>query len=299
MEKIKHSLLLSSLTLMFVSIMMLGFEFGFGVVAAEVFTAANLALRPAPVVKPAAALPTTHTNNRPIQAQTSTLEQPTAVAIQPIAQLSEQVSAANSKIVEAQSSHSSTLSAIGRINLAQPPITSATTMLAPDTAKSSAILQGGVLSIPKLKLETEIMHLPNYGAGWNLGLIDKNVALLGDTGRYPLDERAMVFSAHVIDSWEFGPFFHLDKLMPQDQVSYIYRNQKFIYEVSRLMYVTPDRADLLYQDNGEQIILMTCSDYSFSSGIFEKRLLVIADLVDVQPVSPNLGLSDENPIYEN
>ncbi len=297
MKKIKQALLITSLTLMLVSVLMLSFEIGFAARPAEGLLI-NRQHRPAKIkgsdmvvrsAKRAAAEPVPHGIVwQESHAKAGPPEQ--AVSHEP---------------AENEPAHAPRLGGqtISQINLDQPILAPEQIAQQPDlttlAAKADPQIENGRLSIPKLGLNTQIVPLPNYGEGWNLGLINQEVALLGNTGRFPLDEKAMVFSGHVIDSWEFGPFFHLNRLMPQDQLSYVYKNQEFIYEVSRLMFVTPDRADLLYQDDGERIILMTCSDYSFASGIFEKRLLVIADLVDVQPVSPNLGLSDENPIYEN
>ena len=295
MKTIKRIVLFTAVSLMLVSITMLGIEHGLAKTAAE-----------SPPADHQPQSTSSMTLDEPSQLSKAAEKTQMTKSETTVEEFEFQTSSSESTIKRDLEEQATTLATepqtIGQINLEQP-LTVAKhdpkTDPKPAAIDQDEVIETGILSIPKIDINTQTVPLPNYGSGWNFGLIEKEVALLGDTGRFPLDGQAMVFSAHVIDAWEFGPFFNLDRLLLEDRMSYTYKNQEFIYEVSQIMNVTPDRADLLYDDDGDQIILMTCSDYSFKTGTFEKRLLVIADLVDVQPISSNLGLNDENPIFEN
>ncbi|MEM8860533.1 MAG: sortase, partial [Chloroflexota bacterium] len=79
-----------------------------------------------------------------------------------------------------------------------------------------------------------------------------------------------------------GPFADLKKLVPGDEITYIVNNKKYSYEVSRLLFADPSRVDLILKDDGDQIILVTCGEVDFSTGLSKDRLIVSADLVSVE-----------------
>lgn len=141
----------------------------------------------------------------------------------------------------------------------------------------------GTLHVPKIEFSHQVVPLPYVDGEWDTDDLGSDVALLEGVGQFPNDDKAMVFAGHVNIYWPApGPFAHLDKLMPLDEIVYMLDDQKYVYQISQLAFVNPDQVDLILRDNGQQIVLLTCSQFNLLSGTFDQRLLVIADLVEVQ-----------------
>ncbi|MFK7803016.1 MAG: sortase [Anaerolineae bacterium] len=162
------------------------------------------------------------------------------------------------------------------------------TLASRSTKTSEAAQAQSTLVVPKLELQNPIVSVPLVDGYWSVDDLGSEVGMLEGVGRFPQDEQSMVFAGHVTTFWPIGgPFAYLDRLLPKDEVIYIYENQKYVYEVTRLLYVEPNQVNHLLNDNGDQIILVTCGQYNVLQGDFEKRLLVIADLIDIQPIPFN------------
>lgn len=141
----------------------------------------------------------------------------------------------------------------------------------------------GTLIIPKIDIHHQTVNLPFVDGQWQTDDLGSDIGRLEGTGRFPQDDQAMVFAAHYTIYWPVsGPFIDLEQLMPNDEIIYIENGQKYVYNISQLAYVDPDQVDLLFRDNGDQIVLLTCSQFNLLSGHFDKRLLVIADLAEIQ-----------------
>ena len=146
----------------------------------------------------------------------------------------------------------------------------------------------GTLVINKIDLTSGIVTVPVVDNRWPVEDLGQDVGLLQGGGRFPQDEKAMIFAGHATTFWPIkGPFAGIDKLLPNDEIVYIHNNDKYTYQISRLIWAEPDQINILDSDNGDQIILVTCGQYNYYEGSFERRLVVLADLIDVQPISFN------------
>ncbi|MEM9775292.1 MAG: sortase [Chloroflexota bacterium] len=140
----------------------------------------------------------------------------------------------------------------------------------------------GSLTIPKISLSNQIEHIPLVNSVWDITDLGAKIGLLEGTGRHPEDDQAMVFAGHAAVFWPLrGPFADLQKLLPGDEVIYIHENKRYKYEVSRLVFADPSRVDLILDKGGDQLVLVTCGNVDFSTGLAEDRLIVTADLVSV------------------
>ena len=104
----------------------------------------------------------------------------------------------------------------------------------------------------------------------------------------------MVFAGHVTTMWPItGAFGELHTLSLGDEVRYTDGPTTYVYKISRFIYADPSRADLLFQENGQQIILVTCNGYNFFSNTFDKRLIAYADLEEVLQTDQNIWHSNQ------
>ena len=125
--------------------------------------------------------------------------------------------------------------------------------------------------------------IPLVDQEWDISDLGASVGRLEGTGRFPQDDRAMVFAGHAAVFWPLrGPFADLEDLFPDDEITYLHDGKLYRYRVSRLVFATPNQIDLIVNDNGDQIVLVTCGDVDFTTGLSDERLIVTADLVSVE-----------------
>lgn len=145
----------------------------------------------------------------------------------------------------------------------------------------------GKLSIPEHDEGFQTKRIPLIGNNWSLADLDDDVGILEGAGQFPGDEYSMVFAAHVTTVWPIrGPFGKLHRSSLGDEVRYDDGENIYVYKISRYIYAHPSRADLLFQQDGNQIILVTCNGYNFVSDSFDKRLITYATLDRVIPIAP-------------
>lgn len=143
----------------------------------------------------------------------------------------------------------------------------------------------GQLIIPKIELQQDTVHLPLVEGYWPVDELGAEIGLLGGTGEHPYDDMSMVFAGHVTTYWPIsGPFAAVDELVPNDEIVYIYEEQAYVYKISRLLFAEPDQVNMLLSDRGDQIILVTCGQYDYFNGSYDGRLVVLADLIEVNPI---------------
>ncbi len=141
----------------------------------------------------------------------------------------------------------------------------------------------GKLTIPEIKLEQKIELIPFANNSWDVDDLGSGVGLLGQTGERPGDRRSMVFAGHVSTEWSFlGPFAHLSKLKEGSEIIYTVGDEIHIYEVTHMRRILPTQGDLLFQDDPEKIMLLTCIGYVADSESYAERLLIEAKRVDVK-----------------
>ncbi len=169
----------------------------------------------------------------------------------------------------------------------EPTIVPTQTEAATETA-SSGSSENGTLIIDKIDLNGGIVPVPIIDNQWQVEELRQDVGLLAGGGRFPGDEKSMILAGHATTFWPVkGPFAKLPGLVPNDEIVYVYDNQEYTYKISRLVWADPDNAKILNSNNGDQLILVTCGDYDYFVGRYDQRLVVFADLIDVNPLANN------------
>lgn len=77
-------------------------------------------------------------------------------------------------------------------------------------------------------------------------------------------------------------FNYLDRAGIGDEINFITRDETRVYEITEIFEVDPSEVGVLDQTEGgvQEITLVTCEDYNPDTLLFEKRLIVKAELVE-------------------
>ncbi len=137
------------------------------------------------------------------------------------------------------------------------------------------------LVIPKLEVDQSIVPVLIADGTWDLDNLDKHVGWLTTTGAEPGDDLAMTLAGHVnISLGNPGPFLDLKRLKAGDQVIYRSGGLDYIYSVLTQTKVKPDAVDELYVADGNKLLLVTCSDWSYFWRHYSQRLIVTTALIN-------------------
>ena len=76
-------------------------------------------------------------------------------------------------------------------------------------------------------------------------------------------------------------FNYIDRAEVGDEVKLITREETKVYKITEMFEVDPTEVDVLNQEEGatHELTLITCEDYNPDTLLFEKRLIVKAELV--------------------
>lgn len=79
-------------------------------------------------------------------------------------------------------------------------------------------------------------------------------------------------------------FNYIDRAELGDDIKFISRNETRVYEITEIFEVDPSEISVLDQTEGatQELTLITCEDYNPDTLLFEKRLIVKAELVSVE-----------------
>lgn len=77
-------------------------------------------------------------------------------------------------------------------------------------------------------------------------------------------------------------FNYLDRAGIGDEINFITRDETRVYEITEIFEVDPSEVGVLDQTEGDvqEITLVTCEEYNPDTLLFEKRLIVKAELVE-------------------
>ncbi len=140
--------------------------------------------------------------------------------------------------------------------------------------------QGGArLVIPKLNLDTAVVHSPLENASWKVSHLTDNVGHLEGTAA-PGSDGNVVLAGHVtLDSGADGPFIGLSQLAPDD-ILYVYQDgQRFQYIVTDIQTVGRKAVEVTYPTTVGQLTLITCSNWDKQENRYLGRLVVKGQLV--------------------
>jgi LPXTG-site transpeptidase (sortase) family protein len=167
------------------------------------------------------------------------------------------------------------------------PLTSTATAQAQETASSPTLVPSltpvpeVILAIPDANVSAPI--IPIYlgeGGSWNVSQLGFSAGHL--TGTAWLDQPGnIVLAGHVeMANGSPGIFAHLNDLETGDVLLlFLPDGVTRMYNVSAVRTVDPDDLSVLYPTAGDELTLITCDDYDFTTNTYLERLVVTSTRV--------------------
>lgn len=148
----------------------------------------------------------------------------------------------------------------------------------------------GELIIPDIEVQQAVIPIFIRDGQWDISQIGSEIGHLETTGAFPGDRLAMTFTGHVTLPWPeiVGPFADLIFLEHGEEIIYRWNGIDYVYEVERIFRADPQAVHLLYEEDGDKLILVTCSGWDASGRAYAERLVTRAVLVRQEP-SPQNG----------
>jgi len=136
------------------------------------------------------------------------------------------------------------------------------------------------LHIPTLGVSQPINDLPLENGRWDVSALGEQVGRLGGTGTYPGDTLAPVFAGHMTfpasATLETGAFANLQYATYGTEVIYERNGEETVYTVAEISRVAPSDVERLFLEDGNSILLVTCTDWDGDGRVYTNRLLVRA-----------------------
>ena len=150
------------------------------------------------------------------------------------------------------------------------------------------------LIIPSLQVSEVITDVLIREGEWDISQLQQQIGHLETTGQYPGDDYAMTFVGHVAEpTTGNGPFSNLTRLRHGDTIVYRFGDTDYTYVIERLNWVPPSAVQMLYQPEGDKIILVTCTSWNVVEQDYTQRFIVQARLTQTtQTPGSNTALSD-------
>jgi LPXTG-site transpeptidase (sortase) family protein len=156
---------------------------------------------------------------------------------------------------------------------------------APTTAPTQPVPQPTPASpprqlIPDQEKDVEIRQVGILSGTWDLEHLGGEVGRLYTTGSHPGDDLAMVLVGHVTTApGRYGPFAGIGQLAIDSQVVYRWAGQDYVYAVRSMELTGANDVQRLYVPDGGQLLLVTCDNWNFLSGQYQRRLIVTAEWI--------------------
>lgn len=139
------------------------------------------------------------------------------------------------------------------------------------------------LSIPALRVDVQVVEVPFDQFTWDVKGIQQEVAQLGSLPGEP-STRNLVLAGHVtVYNGGHGPFRYLHWLKPGDTLIIETARTIQTYRVRKQIVVKPEDVSIMENTTRQQLTLVTCTDWSEALKIYQRRRVVLADLVKIEP----------------
>jgi len=142
-----------------------------------------------------------------------------------------------------------------------------------------------MLVIPALDVNIPIYGLELSNGTWDVSWLWDQAGWLEETA-YPTTSGNSVITAHNITAdGKNGPFARLKSLTEKDYVFVINSGFRYIYKVESTEYIEPnDVMSVFSHEEDSWLTLFTCDSYDEETGTYLLRVVVRAQLVEVQEI---------------
>lgn len=154
------------------------------------------------------------------------------------------------------------------------PIETLVTGVQQDTEVNIGDDMAGVLEIAS----ADILE-PVYRGPLSEEKLRNGVSFLEDTDN--LDMQNIPIAGHRVEGAGIR-FNYIDRASIGDEINFITRDETRVYEITEMFEVDPSEVGVLDQTPGDpqELTLITCEEYNPETLLFEKRLIVKAEIVE-------------------
>jgi LPXTG-site transpeptidase (sortase) family protein len=158
-----------------------------------------------------------------------------------------------------------------------PQVTPSPNGETPDTSAIQRIL------IPAVGLDAVVKYVPYDGYTWKIAGLRQEVAWMGETS-WPGLEGNTALAGHVtVQGGGNGPFRYLEELVAGDEITLFTEKNIYKYKVQEQKVVGQTDMTVVQPHEKRQLTLITCTGWDGEIGFYLDRLVVVADLADVEP----------------
>jgi LPXTG-site transpeptidase (sortase) family protein len=158
------------------------------------------------------------------------------------------------------------------------------TELGAPPAYAGADNMGVTLEIPKLKLKMPVTGVPLVNGVWKVDWLTGVGGWLQGTAFPGLTGNSIITSHVVTNTVTNGPFARLGSMAVGDKFFITAFNRQYVYEVKSVANIAPNDSSVFKHADKSVVTLMTCSRYNLTTKQYDARLVVRAELVQVNPV---------------
>lgn len=148
------------------------------------------------------------------------------------------------------------------------------------TPGDPSLLDGMMLVIPRLGVETGLINARIVGQDWDISQLTDQVAHLEGTA-YPGQPGNAALAGHItIPGAGWGPFRELETLQAGDEIAIRTKDSKvFTYRVTDTKKVDTNNVQIALPTGDTRLTLMTCATWDYSVNRYTQRVVVVATLV--------------------
>ena len=165
-------------------------------------------------------------------------------------------------------------------SLAPPSVFIMATPVPQAAPASTKVAEASYLRIPALNVSQVVVDLPLDNGRWDVSSLGNNVGRLDGTGAFPGDQLAPVLAGHMTfptsATLETGAFANLQNATYGTEIIYEVNGRTTTYTVTEISRVEPSEVERLFLEDGDSILLVTCTDWDENGRVYANRLLVRA-----------------------
>jgi len=137
------------------------------------------------------------------------------------------------------------------------------------------------LEIPSIKVNVPIVGVQLKAGNWDVSWLVDQAGWLEGTA-YPTWNGNSVLTAHAVNAdGKPGLFARLSKVRTGDYIFLYQSGYRYTYQIVSNKFVKSDDITVLKHEEKAYITLITCDDYDEKTGVYLRRNVVRAVLIDV------------------
>jgi LPXTG-site transpeptidase (sortase) family protein len=140
------------------------------------------------------------------------------------------------------------------------------------------------IAIPAINLDTVVKYVPFEGQTWLISGLKQEVAWMGNTSWPGLGGNTGLAGHVTLRDASEGPFRYIADLSGGELVRLYTEENIYNYQIRSSRVVEDNDLSVIANTDYSQLTLITCTEWDKELGMYLKRIVVFADLVEVEPI---------------